>query len=264
MYRIVLFDQRGAGKSTPAFCLEENDTWSLVADIEKLRELLGIEKWIVFGGSWGSTLSLVYAETHIKRVMALVLRGIFTARKGELKWAQQEGASFLFPDYWEGYVAPIPEEERGDFLTAYYKRLTSGSKEEQMKCARAWSKWEMAISQLRLSPELLKRCDDDDKFALAKAIFECHYFINDAFFSSPNYVIDNAKIIQDSGIPVTIIQGRYDICCPAKTAWDLYRKIPNAELHFVDDAGHSSSEPGITMKLVEACDKYKELFGKQN
>ncbi|CAL8069282.1 unnamed protein product [Orchesella dallaii] len=257
-YRIVLFDQRGAGKSTPAFSLEENDTWSLVADIEKLREHLGIEKWVVFGGSWGSTLALVYAEKHIDRVLAMVLRGIFTLRKEELRWFYQEGASYLFPDRWEEYVEPIPEEERGDFITAYYKRLTGDNEEERLRCAKAWSKWEMATSQLRVNPENLSRCADDI-FSLAFARIECHYFVNKGFFDSPNYVLDNANIIHESGIPVTIVQGRYDVVCPAKTAWELHKKLPNAEFYLIEDAGHSAKEEGITKKLVEACDKYKTL-----
>lgn len=233
----------------------------MVGDIEKLREHLGIEKWVVFGGSWGSTLSLVYAETHINRVMALVLRGIFTLRKEELQWFYQEGASFLFPDHWEGYVAPIPAEERGDFITAYYKRLVGDNEEERLRCARAWSTWEMATSQLRVNPENLSRCQDD-VFSLAFARIECHYFVNNGFFKSPNQVIDNAKIINDSKIPVTIVQGRYDVVCPAKTAWELYKKLPNAEFHLIEDCGHSAKEAGITKKLVEACDKYKNLFQK--
>ncbi|ODM99591.1 Proline iminopeptidase [Orchesella cincta] len=243
-YRIVLFDQRGAGKSTPAFSLEENDTWSLVADIEKLREHLGIEKWVVFGGSWGATLALVYAETHINRVLAMILRGICTLRKEELAWFYQEGASYLFPDYWEDYIAPIPEEERGDFISAYYKRLNGDNEEEQLRCARAWSKWEMALSQLRINHENLNKCADDF-FSLALA--------------QPNHVLDNANIIHESGISVTIVHGRYDVCCPAKTAWELYKKLPNAEFYLIEDAGHSAKEEGITKKLVEACDKYKTL-----
>ncbi|ODM99587.1 Proline iminopeptidase [Orchesella cincta] len=221
-YRIVLFDQRGAGKSTPAFSLEENDTWNLVADIEKLREHLGIEKWVVFGGSWGSTLALVYAETHINRKVLP-----------------------FFSRLWEDYIAPIPEEERGDFISAYYKRLTGDNEEERLRCARAWSKWEMATSQLRINPENLNKCADD-VFSLAFARIECHYFINNGFFKSPNHVLDNANIIHESGIPVTNCPRSYDVVCPAKTAWELHKKLPNAEFYLIEDAGHSAKEEGIT------------------
>jgi len=256
-YNIILFDQRGCGKSTPSFCLEENETWSLVKDIEKLREHLGINKWVVFGGSWGSTLSLAYAETHIERVLALVLRGIFTLRDEEIKWFYQEGASFIFPDVWEKYLEPIPVEEHGDLLNAYHKRLTGSDEEQRLRCAKAWSTWEMATSQLKVNPENIQRAADDN-WSLAFARIECHYFVNKGFMKH-NQILDDAGIIAKSGIPVTIVQGRYDVVCPAKTAWELKKRLPTAEFHLVEDAGHSAKEYGITAKLVQACDKYKTL-----
>jgi proline iminopeptidase len=257
-YNIILFDQRGCGKSTPSFCLDENDTWSLVKDIEKLREHLGIQRWVVFGGSWGSTLGLAYAETHIDRVLALVLRGIFTLRPEEIRWFYQEGASFIFPDAWDKYLEPIPVAEHGDLVTAYHKRLTGADEEARLKCAKAWSTWEMATSQLKVNPENIQRAADDT-WSLAFARIECHYFVNNGFFKKPNHILEDAHIIENSGIPVTIVQGRYDVVCPAKTAWELKKRLPSAELHIIDDAGHSAKEAGITAKLVAACDKYKTL-----
>ncbi|OXA64072.1 Proline iminopeptidase [Folsomia candida] len=286
-YHAVLFDQRGAGKSTPAHCLEENDTWSLVEDIEKLRcgrvvlmhfayydatgsdnnyfmlilhllrKHLNIERWVVFGGSWGSTLALAYAEKHVDRVLGLVLRGIFTLRKAEIDWFYQKGASFMFPEAWEQYLEPIPVAERSDLLSAYHKRLIGENQTEQVRCAKAWSTWEMATSQLRTNPENLAKAAED-KWALAFARIESHYFVNEGFMR-PNQIIEDAGIIADSGIPVSIVQGRYDVVCPATTAWDLFKKIPKAEFFIVDDCGHSAKEVGITEKLVAACDKYKSL-----
>ncbi|XP_037031164.1 probable proline iminopeptidase isoform X2 [Bradysia coprophila] len=261
-YHIILFDQRGAGKSTPAFSLEENDTWSLVADMEKLRVHLEVDRWILFGGSWGSTLSLAYAEKHIDRVVAMILRGIFTLRDEEIQFFYQSGSSYIFPDVWEKYVAPIPENERNDFVSAYYKRLTGNDEAERLRCAKAWSTWEMATSQLKVNPENLLRAEDDT-WALAFARIECHFFNNKGFMK-PNQLIDDAHIIRDAKIPVTIVQGRYDVVCPAKTAWDLYKQLPEAEFFFVDDAGHSAKEAGTTKKLVEACDKYKSLTPKSS
>ncbi|KAI9294170.1 prolyl aminopeptidase serine peptidase [Neoconidiobolus thromboides FSU 785] len=258
VYHIILFDQRGAGNSTPSFCLEENDTWSIISDIEKLRNHLKIEKWVVFGGSWGSTLALAYAETHIQRVHGLVLRGIFLLRDEEIEWFYQKGASHIYPDQWEGYLAPIPESERHDLLTAYYKRLTGDNEEERVKCAKAWSTWEMATSRLRVDQKGIERASNDI-WSLAFARIESHFFINKGFFK-PNQLLENAHIIRDSKIPVTIVQGRYDVVCPAKSAWDLKKVLPEAELHIVEDAGHSAKEDGITKLLVDACDKYKSLF----
>jgi len=259
-YHIILFDQRGAGKSEPAFCLDENDTWSLVGDMEKLRTHLGVNRWILFGGSWGSTLSLAYAEKHIDRVLGMILRGIYTVRDEEIRWFYQSGASFIFPDVWEQYVAPIPENERHDFVTAYYKRLTGNDEAEKLKCAKAWETWEIATSNLKVNPENLKDVESDT-WALQIARIECHFCVNKGFFS-PNQLIDSANIIRKAKIPVTIVQGRYDLVCPAKTAWDLYKQLPEAEFFFVDDAGHSAKEEGNTAKLVEACDKYKNIISK--
>jgi len=222
---------------------------------------LGIDKWILFGGSWGSTLSLAYAETHIDRVQGLILRGIFTLRDEEIRWFYQEGASFLYPDMWDEYLKPIPESERGDLVSAYHKRLTGDNEEERLACARAWSRWEMATSQLFINQENLKNCADD-VWALAFARIECHYFVNKGFLKSPSQLLDNAKIIHESGIPVTIVQGRYDVVCPAKTAWELFKQLPNAEFHLLEDCGHSAKEISITEKLVQACDKYKTIFKK--
>jgi len=257
-YHIVLFDQRGSGKSTPAFCLEDNNTWALVEDMEKIREHLQIDRWVIFGGSWGSTLGLVYAETHITRVIALVLRGIFTLRRSELLWFYQEGASNIYPDEWEKFVEPIPEAERGDFMAAYYKRLTGEDEAEKLKSAIAWSTWEMATAQLHINNENILKAKNDS-WSLAFARIEAHYFVNKGFLTSPNQVLDNAKIIHEARIPVTIVQGRYDMCCPVKTAFELSKILPNAEFHIVQNAGHSAKEYGITEKLVQACDKYKTL-----
>jgi proline iminopeptidase len=257
VYRIVLMDQRGAGKSTPHAELKENTTWHLVEDVETLRKHLGIDRWtIVFGGSWGSSLSLAYAQTHPTRVKSLVLRGIFTLRRRELEFFYQEGSSWIFPDAWEKYIEPIPEEERGDMMAAYYKRLTGDDEEEKLKCARAWSVWEMTTSRLFVDPKYIARAVEDDSFAVAFARIECHYFVNHGFLKE-GQLIDNAHILKD--IPVEIIQGRYDLVCPAKTAWDLHKSLHQSNLVIIPDAGHSAKEPGIVHALVEACDKFRDL-----
>ena len=241
-YRIVLFDQRGCGRSTPHASLEDNTTWHSVADIESLREHLGIDTWQVFGGSWGSTLALAYAETHSARCSELVLRGLFTLRRSELLWFYQEGASHVFPDIWEGYLAPIPIEERGDMMAAYYKRLTGDDKEKQLECARAWSLWEG--STLSLWPDLDREAHfGDDEFAIAFARIECHYFVNGGFFEVDDQIIRDLDKVRH--IPTVLVQGRYDMCTPARTAWDIHKAWPEAEFHLVHDAGHASSEPGI-------------------
>jgi proline iminopeptidase len=250
-------DQRGAGKSTPHAELKENTTWHLVEDVETLRKHLGIDRWtIVFGGSWGSSLSLAYAQTHPTRVKSLVLRGIFTLRRRELEFFYQEGSSWIFPDAWEKYIEPIPEEERGDMMAAYYKRLTGDDEEEKLKCARAWSVWEMTTSRLFVDPKYIARAVEDDSFAVAFARIECHYFVNHGFLKE-GQLIDNAHILKD--IPVEIIQGRYDLVCPAKTAWDLHKSLHQSNLVIIPDAGHSAKEPGIVHALVEACDKFRDL-----
>src|ERR687884_45903 len=241
-YRVVLFDQRGSGQSTPHASLEENTTWHLVADIERLREHLGIESWMVFGGSWGSTLSLAYAQTHPQRTRQLVLRGIFLCRPKEISWFYQEGASALFPDVWEQYLAVIPEAERGDMVAAYYRRLTSDDPRVRGEAARAWSIWEGSTSKLFPDPLFIEHYAADD-FALAFARIECHYFTHNAFFETDNWLIEHVGAIRH--IPAVIVQGRYDVVCPLMSAWDLHRAWPEAELQIIPDAGHSMSEPGI-------------------
>jgi len=253
-YRIVLFDQRGCGQSTPHAELRENDTWSLVSDMEKIRAHLEIEKWQVFGGSWGSTLALAYAEKHPDRVSELVLRGIFLVRKKEIDWFYQRGASSLFPDAWEDYLAPIPEAERGDLLHAYYRRLTSDDPNVRQEAARAWSVWEGRTSNLRPNEDLIAKSGGDD-FSLAFARIECHYFVNKSFFAKDSQLLDDIAKIRH--IPGVIVQGRYDVVCPLESAWELHRAWPEADLKIVGDAGHSAFEPGITHELVEATDRFR-------
>ncbi len=256
LYRVVLFDQRGSGKSTPHASLEDNTTWHLVSDIEQMREHLGIDTWQVFGGSWGSTLALAYAETHPERARELVLRGIFLCRPKEIQWFYQEGASAIFSDVWEEYVKVIPEGERSDMVGAYYRRLTSDDYSVRLQAARAWSIWEGSTSKLFFDPSLIEKFADPE-FALAFARIECHYFMNNAFFQSDNYLIENVKNI--SRIPGVIVQGRYDVVCPLMSAWDLHRAWPEAQLHIIPDAGHSISEPGIIDALVGATDNFAGL-----
>jgi proline iminopeptidase len=255
-YRIVLFDQRGSGKSTPHASLEENTTWHLVSDIERLREHLGIEDWVVFGGSWGSTLALAYAQTHPNRCRALVLRGIFLCRPKEILWFYQEGASAIYPDVWEQYVAVIPEAERGDMMSAYHRRLTSDDESVRLEAARAWSIWEGSTSKLFPDPGFIEEFGEAE-FALAFARIECHYFMHNAFFDTDNYLIENVDKIRH--IPSIIVQGRYDVVCPMMSAWELHRAWPEADLRIVADAGHSALEPGITGELVEATDRFRSL-----
>jgi proline iminopeptidase len=252
-YRIVLFDQRGCGKSTPHASLVDNTTPHLVADMEALRAHLGIERWQVFGGSWGSTLGLAYAEAHPERVSELVLRGIFLLRKREIEWFYQEGASRLFPDAWEGYLAPIPEAERSDLLHAYHRRLTSDDVETRLAAAKAWSIWEGSTSTLLSDPELIKRTGQDE-FALAFARIECHYFVNRGFFTRDDELLANVARIRH--IPGVIVQGRYDVVCPAESAWALHRAWPEAKLHLIPDAGHSAMEAGIVDALLRATDEF--------
>jgi proline iminopeptidase len=252
-YRIVLFDQRGAGRSQPLAELTENTTPHLIADIERLREHLRIDRWLVFGGSWGSTLSLAYAETHPDRATGLILRGIFLCRPSEIQWFYQSGAHHIFPDLWEQYLAPIPEAERHDLVRAYYRRLTSDDRELQLAAAKAWSTWEAGTSKLLISQELRDRFERPD-FALAFARIECHYFVHDSFLKPDQLLRD---IDQIRHIPGVIIQGRYDVVCPARSAWDLHRAWPEAEFHVVPDAGHSATEPGIAAKLIEATNVFR-------
>ncbi|ODQ53911.1 prolyl aminopeptidase serine peptidase [Saitoella complicata NRRL Y-17804] len=258
VYRIVLFDQRGSGKSEPSAELRENTTWDIVEDIEKLRKHFGIDKWVVFGGSWGSTLALSYAQTHPDRVKALILRGIFTLRKKELDFFYQFGTSMLFPEAWDAYTSVIPESERDDFVSAYYKRLTSDDEEERSKAACAWSTWEVSTSRLQPDPDLIAKASND-KWALAFARIEAHYFKHAGFFPRDGYLLEDEQIAKMKGIPAVIVQGRYDVVCPASTAWTLHKKWEGSEIYFVGDAGHSAKEEGIASKLVEAADKFKEL-----
>ncbi|AKT39260.1 prolyl aminopeptidase [Chondromyces crocatus] len=253
-YRIILFDQRGCGRSTPHACLEENTTWHLVADMETLREHLGIERWQVFGGSWGSTLGLAYAQKHPERVTELVLRGIFLLRRQEIEWFYQRGASAMFPDAWEEYLAPIPEAERSNLLMAYHRRLLSTDLTVQRTAARAWSVWEGTTSCLRQNPELIARTQGE-VFSLAFARIECHYFANGGFMERETQLLDDVDRIRH--IPTVIVQGRYDVVCPMESAWALHRAFPEADLRIVADAGHSALEPGTVHELIEATDRFR-------
>ena len=255
-YHIILFDQRGSGKSTPHAELQENTTWDLVSDIEKIRTHLNIEQWLVFGGSWGSTLALSYAIRHPEKVLALILRGIFLCRPSEIEWFYQEGASHIFPDVWHDYFNFIPPSERHNMVEAYYKRLTGTDESLRLEAARIWSKWEAATSRLIVKPQAIDEFDDPH-LALAFARIECHYFINKAFFETDNYLLENVHRFKH--IPGFIIQGRYDVVCPAKSAWELHQAWPEAQFKIIADAGHSATEPGIKSALIEAtefCKKY--------
>ena len=252
-YRIVLFDQRGCGRSTPHACLEANTTWDLVADTEALRRHLGIDRWQVFGGSWGSTLALAYAESHPEAVTELVLRGIFLLRKQEIDWFYQRGTSALFPDAWEDYLAPIPESRRGDLLSAYHERLTSPDPELRLAAARAWSRWEGATSKLLPDPAFTSQ-HEDEAFALAFAAIECHYFFNRGWFSPEDQLLRDADRIRH--IPGVIVQGRYDVVCPMETAWALHQAWPEADFIVTPDCGHSAFEPGNSRALVAATDRF--------
>ncbi|GBQ97047.1 proline iminopeptidase [Gluconacetobacter liquefaciens] len=251
-YRILLFDQRGCGRSTPHAGLDNNTTWHLVADIERLRVLTGAERWLVFGGSWGSTLSLAYAETHPERVTGLILRGIFTLRHAELLWYYQEGASWLFPDKWEQFQAPIPEAERGDMMAAYRRRLTDPDRAVRVEAAVAWSVWEGETLTLRPAPALSAQHADED-YALAFSRIENHYFVHGGWLEEGQLIRDVARIRH---IPAVIVQGRYDAATPMRTAWDLHRAWPEADFRLVDDAGHAVSEPGIQTALLDATDRF--------
>jgi proline iminopeptidase len=251
-YRIVVFDQRGCGRSRPHASLEDNTTWHLVADMEQLRRHLGIERWLVFGGSWGSTLALAYAQTHPKHVSELVLRGIFMLRKAEIDWFYQQGASAIFPDRWENYVAAIPPAERGDLVSAFYRRLTSRSHATRLKAARAWSVWEAATSFLHTNEGNVDKWGEEE-FAIAVARIECHYFVNKGFLAREDQLLRGVRRIRH--IPAVIVQGRYDVVCPMMTAWDLHCAWPEADFRVVADAGHSALEPGITHELVSATDR---------
>ncbi|KAI9216222.1 proline iminopeptidase [Blastocladiella britannica] len=253
-YRIILLDQRGAGKSTPAASLVDNTTGHLVADVEALRKHLKVDKWVVFGGSWGSTLALCYAQAFPDRVKALILRGIFTLRRSELEWLyEKKGAQQIYPDAWDKYIEPIPAVERDNMIVAYYKRLTGTDEDEKLKCAKAWSVWEMSTSRLVLDPAAVKKVEEDI-WALQFARIECHYFVNNGFMRD-NQVLDEVDKIRH--IPCTIVQGRYDVVCPAITSWELHKRWPEADYTIVQLAGHSARD--LVPHLVSAAEKYKSL-----
>ncbi|SEQ07987.1 proline iminopeptidase [Ectothiorhodospira magna] len=247
-YRVILFDQRGCGRSTPHACLESNTTWDLVADMERIREHLGIDRWVLFGGSWGSTLALAYAQTHPERVLGMVLRGIFLCRDEDIRWFYQEGAGRLFPDHWADYLAPIPEAERSDLVTAYYQRLTGADEVARMAAAKAWSEWEGRTATLTPNPAVVSHFQDPFT-ALGLARIECHYFHHGAFLE-PGQLLRDAGRLRD--IPCHIIHGRYDVVCPVDQAWALHQVWPEAELTIIPTAGHAASEPGIAQALVAA------------
>lgn len=251
-YDVLLFDQRGCGRSTPHAGLEANTTWDLVADMEQLRTMIGVERWLVFGGSWGSTLALAYAQTHPERVSELILRGIFTLRTSELDWYYQFGASEVFPDKWAAFEAPIPVAERDDMRGAYRKRLTGDDPAAQIEAAKAWALWEGETITL-LPDSATSSGFRDAHFALAFARIENHFFVNNGW-------LDEGQLIRDAGIltgiPGTIVQGRYDIVCPARTAYDLHRAWSEADFHLVEGAGHAWNEPGILDQLIRATDRY--------
>jgi len=248
IYRIITFDQRGCGRSTPHAELQNNNTWRLVEDLEQIREFLGIEQWVVFGGSWGSTLALAYAQSHPERVLGLILRGIFLCREEEIHWFYQQGASRIFPDYWQDYLAPIPPKEQDNLVSAYYKRLTGSDQIAQLHAAKAWASWEGRTATLRPNPAFVARFSETQK-ALALARIECHYFMHKAFLLD-NQLLNNMPKI--AHIPGIIVHGRYDLICPLENAWALHQAWPSSELQIIREAGHSAGEPGITDALIRA------------
>ena len=255
-WRIIMFDQRGCGKSTPFAELKENTTWDLVDDIEKIRNHLSIEDWVVFGGSWGSTLSLAYSQTYPNSCKGLILRGIFLVRKKEIDWFYQEGANNIFPDRWESFLAPIPVEKRDNLMQAYYEILTGDDHSKKIEAAKAWSTWEGSTVRLMQDENFISDFSDE-KFAEAFARIECHYFMNNCWFNSNNHLIENVDKIRH--IPGVIIHGRYDIICPVVQAWDLHQAWPEADLHIIPDAGHSIFEEGIKDKILEYTEKFSSL-----
>ena len=260
-YRIILFDQRGCGRSTPHSELRENTTWDLIDDMESIRDMLGIDKWVVFGGSWGSTLSLAYGVTHPDRTLGLVLRGIFLVSKAEIQCFYQSGASRLFPDAYDRYIKPIPEDERDDLLMAFHRRLTGEDRQVRVEAARAWSRWEGETLSIKGPTTTPARFNEDD-FVDAFARIECHYFVNRGFFANDSWLLDEAETkLKD--IPGTIVHGRYDVVTPLSTAWALSKAWPKADLHIIPDAGHSSMEPGIVDKLIQATDDLADMYAGQ-
>jgi proline iminopeptidase len=255
-WRVLLFDQRGCGKSRPNALLEENDTWALVEDIERLRRHAGVEKWAVFGGSWGSTLALAYAAKHPERVSALILRGVFLITRREIDWFYRDGASMIYPDAWERFLAPIPEAEREDIVGAYYRRLTHADAAVRIAAAQAWSRWEGDTISIR-GPDARPGKFDEDEFSLAFARIECHYFINGGFMPEDGWLLKQADRLRR--IPTWIIQGRFDVVTPMESAWKLKQVWPEARLEVIWDAGHASTEPGIVDALIRATDQAAEL-----
>lgn len=254
VYRVILFDQRGCGKSTPHASLIDNTTWHLVDDIEKLRTHLGIERWQIFGGSWGSTLGLAYAQKHRARVSEMVLRGIFTFAPDEMDWFYRHGTNVVFPDGYAEFIGALPPGERDDPVAAYHARLTSGDIDVRAAAARAWSIWECRVATLLPDPDLVAHCDDTG-FSLAFSRIECHYFVHGGFLESPHQLLEQVDAIRD--VPATIVHGRYDLICPLRNAWRLHRAWPESRLVIVADAGHSANEPGVSAALVEATDRYR-------
>ena len=255
-WRIIMFDQRGCGKSIPFAELKENTTWDLVDDIEKIRNHLSIDRWVIYGGSWGSTLSLAYSQTYPDSCKALILRGIFLVRKKEIHWFYQEGASKIFPDDWQSFIAPIPIEKRDNLLEAYYNLLIGKDSSKKIEAAKAWSTWEGSTVRLIQDKDFIGDFSDE-KFAEAFARIESHYFMNNAWFNSDNHLIENVDKIRH--IPAVIIHGRYDVICPVENAWELHQAWPESELHIIPDAGHSIFEEGIKDKILEYTEKFSSL-----
>ena len=254
-YRVILPEQRGAGRSTPLGSLHENTTWHLVDDLEAVRERLGVDTWLVFGGSWGATLALAYAQTHPSRVTGLILRGICLMRRSERNWIYQGGLRHLQPEEWERFIAPIPPAERADIAAAYHRRLLGADPLEARRCADAWMRWEAINSTLTPNPAMLAALTADET-VLAMAQILAHYVVNGAFFDPETQLLDGIDRIRH--LPAVIIQGRYDLCCPPTTAYDLARAWPEATLEMVADAGHSALEPGLTDRLIRATDRFAE------
>ncbi len=255
-YRIILLDQRGAGRSTPQAELAQNSTWDLVADLESLRQHLGVARWLVFGGSWGSTLALAYAERHPEPVSALVLRGIFLLRRWELEWLYQGGAHRMFPEHWQDFLTPIPAVERADLISAYHRRLTGPDEALRLVAARAWARWEARLSFMQENQSYVSAFDDDAQ-ALAFSRIESHYFVHGGFFECEDQLLRDVARIRR--IPAVIVHGRFDVVCPVQNAYDLHQHWPEAELRIAPDAGHSAFEPGITHELIEATDRFRAL-----
>jgi proline iminopeptidase len=256
-FRVVLLDQRGSGRSAPHAGLEHNTTWDLVSDLERVRAHLGIDRWLVFGGSWGSTLGIAYAETHPERVTALVLRGIFLCRPWEIQWFYQRGASLLYPDHWRSFLAPIPASERDDLVAAYHRRLTGGDAAVMREAALAWSVWEGRCATL-LPDDGIRGAFSDHRLALSLARIECHYFVNNAFLEPEQLLRDVGRLKE---IPAVIVHGRYDTICPLQSAWELHEAWPEADFQVIADAGHAAFEPGIAGALIAATDRFADELG---